>query len=89
MPPRPKVKARTAEHAALGEAIRRSRLRAQLSQEQLADLAEMNAKQINILERGRGNPTYATLARVAAGLEIRIGDLTTLADRLHDRRRLG
>lgn len=89
MPPRRRLKARSPEHAALGEAIRRSRKRAELSQEQLADLAEINAEKIGILERGRGNPTYATLALVASALEMRIGELTALADRLHDKRRLG
>jgi transcriptional regulator with XRE-family HTH domain len=88
MPPRRRLKARTPEHAALGEAIRRTRKQAELSQEQLADRAEINAKQIGILERGTGNPSYTTLAQVASALEIRIGDLTRLADQLHDRRRL-
>lgn len=89
MPPRRRLKARSPEHAALGDAIRSTRKRAELSQEQLADRAEINAKQIGILERGTGNPSYMTLARVASALEIRIGELTTLADRLHDERRLG
>ena len=89
MPPRRRLKARSPEHAALGEAIRRTRKRAEISQEQLADRAEINAKQIGILERGTGNPSYMTLARVASALEIRIGELTTLADSLHDERRLG
>jgi transcriptional regulator with XRE-family HTH domain len=73
----------------LGEAIRQTRKRAALRQEQLADRAEINAKQVGILERGRGNPTYTTLAIVAAALETRIGELTALADSLHDQRRLG
>lgn len=89
MPPRRRLKARSPEQAALGEAIRRTRKRAALSQEQLADRAEINAKQIGILERGRGNPSYMTLARVASALDLRIGELTTLADRVHDERRLG
>ncbi len=89
MPPARRLKARSPEHAALGDAIRRMRLEAELSQEQLADRAEINPKQIGVLERGRGNPTYTTLALVASALEIRIGELTALADRLHDQRRLG
>jgi transcriptional regulator with XRE-family HTH domain len=89
VPPRRRLRARSPEHAALGEAIRRTRKRAELSQEQLADRADINAKQIGILERGTGNPSYMTLARVASALEIRIGELTTMADRLHDERRLG
>lgn len=89
MPPRRQLKARSPEQAALGDAIRRTRKRAELTQEQLADRAEINAKQVGILERGRGNPSYMTLARVASALELRIGELTMLADRLHDERRLG
>jgi transcriptional regulator with XRE-family HTH domain len=89
VPPRRRLKARSPEQAALGDAIRRTRKRAELTQEQLADRAEINAKQIGILERGRGNPSYTTLARVASALELRIGELTTLADLLHDERRLG
>lgn len=89
MPPRRQVTALTPEHAALGEAIRKTRVKAELSQEELADLAELDPKQVSTLECGRGNPTYRTLAKVASGLEMRIGELTTLADQMHDKRRLG
>lgn len=89
MPPSRRVKARAAELAALGDAVKRLRLRAQLTQEQLADIAEMDSKQIGILERGTSNLTYITLARVASALELGIGELTTLADRIHAERRLG
>lgn len=88
MPPRRRIKARTPELAALGEAIRSTRLKAELSQEELADLAETDAKQIGDLERGVGNPSYMTLALVASALGVRVGKLATLADQLHDRRRL-
>lgn len=82
MPPRRRAKARTPEHAALGEAIRQTRLKAELSQEQLADLAETDITQIGGLERGVRNPSYMTLLRLARALETRVGVLTTLADQL-------
>lgn len=88
MPPRRQVKARTPEHAALGEAIRRTRVKAELSQEQLADLAGTDLRQIGGLERGARNPSYTTLLRLASALETQVGALITLADELrarHDR----
>lgn len=85
MPPRRQVKARTPELAALGEAIRRTRVKAELTQEQLADLAETDIKQIGGFERGIRNPSYTTLCRVAAALRTEVGTLATLADQLRAR----
>jgi transcriptional regulator with XRE-family HTH domain len=86
MPPRRKTKARTPEHAALGEAIRQTRVKAELSQEELADLVHTDTTQIGGLERGIRNPSYTTLLRLAMALETQVGALTTLADQLHERR---
>jgi transcriptional regulator with XRE-family HTH domain len=86
MPPRRRVQARTPELAALGEAIRRTRLEAKLTQEELADLVQTDTTQINGLERGVRNPSYTTLLRLVAALETRVGVLATLADRLRDDR---
>lgn len=85
MPPRRQVKARTPELAALGEAIRRTREKAELTQEQLADLAETDIRQIGGFERGTRNPSYTTLFRVAIALKTEVGTLVTLADRLRAR----
>lgn len=87
MPPRRQVKARSPEHAALGEAIRQTRVRAELSQEELADLAGTDITQIGGLERGVRNPSYTTLLRVATALEIQVGALATLADQLYAARK--
>lgn len=87
MPPRRKAKARTPEHAALGEAIRQTRLKAELSQEELADLVYTDTTQIGGLERGIRNPSYSTLLRVASALETQVGVLTTLADQLRAQHR--
>lgn len=87
MPPRRKVKARTPELAALGEAIRQTREKAELTQEQVADHAETEFKRIGDLERGTGNPSYTTLLRVARALETEVGVLATLADQIYSQRR--
>jgi transcriptional regulator with XRE-family HTH domain len=82
MPPRRRSQPRSPEHAALGDAIRRLRTEAGLSQEQLAERAATDLTQVGGVERGVRNPSYTTLVRLAAGLEVTVGQLTTLADEL-------
>lgn len=84
MPPARKRQPRTAELGALGEAIRRLRREAGLTQEQLAERAATDLTQIGGLERGTRNPTYTTLLRLAAALKTRVGEIALLADRLAD-----
>jgi transcriptional regulator with XRE-family HTH domain len=69
---------------ALGLAIERSRLRAELSQEELAARSEIHSTHVRGLERGVRNPTYKTLVQVAAGLGMTVGELTALADEIFD-----
>ncbi len=84
MPPARRSKPRSPEHAALGEAVRTLRLEAEMSQEELADAAGTDLTQVGGIERGVRNPSYTTLVRLAAALETRVGELTTLADQLRD-----
>jgi transcriptional regulator with XRE-family HTH domain len=81
VPPRRRSQPRSADHAALGEAIRHLRQRAGLTQEQLAERAETDLTQIGGIERGTRNPSYSTLLRVAAALKVYPGDIVALADR--------
>lgn len=87
MPPRRKAQPRSPEHAALGEAIKKLREDAGLSQEALADASDLHLTHIGGMERGVRNPSYATLLRLAAALGVRLGRLATLADRIQDRSR--
>jgi transcriptional regulator with XRE-family HTH domain len=80
VPPRRQSEPRSPEHAALGEAVRLSRVDAGLSQEQLADAAHVHITLLGGLERGVGNPNYATLVRIAAALTLTPGALATRAD---------
>jgi transcriptional regulator with XRE-family HTH domain len=84
VPPRRRSKPRSPEHAALGEAIRRLRLEAGLSQEQLAERAGTDLTQVGGIERGVRNPSYTTLLRLAAALETQVGAIATLADELRE-----
>lgn len=82
MPPRRRTKPRSPEHAALGEAVRRLRTEAGLTQEQLADRASTDITQVGGIERGLRNPTYETLVRLAAGLGTSVSALLALADEI-------
>jgi transcriptional regulator with XRE-family HTH domain len=82
MPPQRRSKPRSPEHAALGEAVRRTRLAAGLSQEQLAERAATDLTQVGGIERGVRNPSYTTLLRLADALETSVGEITSLADEL-------
>lgn len=84
MPPRRRSKPRSPEHAALGEAIRRLRLEAKLSQEQLAERAGTDLTQVGGIERGVRNPSYTTLLRLADALETSVGEIATFADEIRD-----
>lgn len=50
--------------------LRSHRERVGLSQEKLADLAELDRTEISLLERGKRFPRLDTLVRLARGLEL-------------------
>ena len=60
----------------LGEAIRTQRIKAGLSQEQLAEKASLARNYIGNLERGEYRVTVETLAQIAKALNLRVRDLT-------------
>jgi transcriptional regulator with XRE-family HTH domain len=82
MPPRRRSQPRSPEHAALGEALRRLRQEAGISQEQLAERAATDLSQVGGIERGLRNPSYATLVRLAAALGTTAGTIAALADEI-------
>ena len=59
----------------LGARIRELRTMAKLSQERLGERAGVSYKFLGEVERGQGNPTIDTLARIAAALDVDITDL--------------
>lgn len=54
----------------LGERVRGQRLQLGLSQEDIADLAEMHVTNLGKIERGQSNPSLTTIIRVAGVLGV-------------------
>src|ERR1700678_969535 len=57
----------------LGRVLRETRVAAQFSVEALAATAGVSAGLISQLERGRGNPSFLTLRRLATALQVPLG----------------
>jgi transcriptional regulator with XRE-family HTH domain len=64
----------------LGQAIRTRRVSLGLSQEQLADRCGFDRTYISMLERGKRNPSFLNLLRLAQGLETSVSKLTEVYD---------
>lgn len=60
----------------LAEEIRRRREQLGWSQEKLADLCGFDRTYISMLERGRRNPSFLNLLKLAAGLRTSVSELT-------------
>ena len=67
---------------ALGRAIRLRREETGLSQEALADAADLDATSIRGLERGTSNPTWDVADRVSRALGLSLHELARMADEL-------
>jgi len=59
----------------LGEAVRAKRKKARLSQEQLAEKADLTRNYIGDIERAEKKITLETLAKLAKALKCRVRDL--------------
>lgn len=67
---------------ALGEAIRQLRTKRGLTQEVLAHEANITTGTLSLIERGQANPTWGTLRGIAVALNVSMGELGKLTDRL-------
>jgi len=59
----------------LGERIRSHREKLDLSQEKLAEKCAFDRTYISLLERGKRNPSFTNLHRLANGLEVPLSKL--------------
>lgn len=59
----------------IGKRIRTCRKLARLTQEQLAERADLSPHFLGFVERGRANPSLNSLVRIAAALGIQLGAL--------------
>ncbi|MEU3256092.1 helix-turn-helix transcriptional regulator [Streptomyces sp. NPDC006997] len=64
-----------ARQRAIGARVRAERRRQNLSQEAVFLAAGIDRRTLQLLEAGDGNPTIATLLRVAYVLEVDLADL--------------
>jgi len=70
----------------LGWAVRRLRFEANLTQNDLAERAELHPSRVSRIENGRDNPRWGTVKRVAAGLGVSLAELAALAEDFERRR---
>lgn len=65
----------------LGAELRDRRHSVGLSQEALADRADLHRNFIGLLERGQRNPTFLTLVSLASALKVPVADLVGSVER--------
>jgi transcriptional regulator with XRE-family HTH domain len=82
MPPPRRVKPRSKEHGALGEAIRELRDEAGLTQEALAERVGTEFNRIGEWERGVTDCRVSTLLRLAHGLDVSLEEIAKRFERI-------
>ena len=58
-----------------GEAVRKARTEANLTQEELADRSGLDRSYIGGVERGERNPTLCVIEKIAEGLGVTLAEL--------------
>jgi transcriptional regulator with XRE-family HTH domain len=61
---------------ALGEVVRTERQKKGISQEELAAIGKFDRTYISLVERGKRNPSFINLYKLAQALDVTIGKLT-------------
>jgi len=72
----------SAEHAAVGLAIRERRVAKSLSQDALGEVTRVSGNWIGMIERGEGNVCLTDLMRIARALDVPSAELVAAADQL-------
>jgi transcriptional regulator with XRE-family HTH domain len=76
---------RSQAHAAFGLALRRIRVDRGLSQERVAQIADLDRSFYSAVERGERNPSLTTLLRLTEALGVKVSDLAAKAEELSPR----
>jgi DNA-binding XRE family transcriptional regulator len=69
--------------AALGAAIRQLREERGITQEGLAHSAHVTTGTLSAIERGRSNPTWATVTAIAKALDVSMRDVAVAEEQHH------
>jgi len=72
--------------AALGLAVKRRRDELGLTQEKLDLRSDLHQRWISNVENGKRNPSYASLRRLASGLELSTSELIARAEQIEAHR---
>lgn len=72
---RPATPEQVAAQVVVGDRIRELRRGADLTQEALADAADLHPVFVSRLEGGRANPSLGTLLSIAGALDVTVGEL--------------
>ncbi len=67
---------------ALGLAVKARRQELELTQEQLANDTDLHQRWISNVETGKRNPSYGSLRRLAAGLDLTASELIARAEQI-------
>lgn len=59
----------------LGQIIREKREAKNLTQHEVAEKAQLDRNYIGMVERGERNPSYLSLLKIAAGLDMQVHQL--------------
>ena len=76
------MSASPAFQAALGLAVKARREQLGLTQEQMANDTDLHQRWISNVETGKRNPSYASLRRLAAGLDLTASELLARAEQI-------
>jgi transcriptional regulator with XRE-family HTH domain len=67
-------------------AVRKLRTEKGLTQSALARRVGLDPSQVSRLEKGKGNPRWATAKRIAVGLGVTLAELAAVAEDFEERR---
>jgi transcriptional regulator with XRE-family HTH domain len=70
------------QQPALGKAIRELRQKQGASLKTLAGRAGITLNMLSLIERGEGNPTWATVSEIAKALGVSVAELAKQAEEL-------
>jgi transcriptional regulator with XRE-family HTH domain len=76
------VSASPAFQLALGQAVKARRHELGITQETLANDTDLHQRWISNVENGKRNPSYASLRRLAAGLDLSASELIARAEQI-------
>ena len=62
----------------LGQNLRKMRKQRGLTQEKLAELSDYDPTYISLLERGKRNPPFLTIVKIARHLKCKVSQLTDI-----------